>query len=163
MIIKNKLYQKNFKAKGIVYDLSHLQPFDIFIKLRASKTITMRIEFSTHTFTESYDSKIHSYGDIIQDKVATDSVFHHDRAFNEERYRLSLELSGILKSITHNSKAYTAGKGKFLVRKDNYYIFFNIYRHKGKAVLNVKSAYEKKNKLNGRSKRISDFLIDKGF
>jgi hypothetical protein len=42
-------------------------------------------------------------------------------------------------------------------------IFFNIYRFKNKAVLNVKSAYKKKNKLKGETKRISEYLMDKKF
>ena len=37
--IKNKLYHKYFEAEGIVYDVSHLEAFDIQIKLRTKKVL----------------------------------------------------------------------------------------------------------------------------
>ncbi len=168
MIISDRRYRRNFTLKGEVYDLSHLQPFAIDIKIRSCRTVAMRFEFSTHVFTEKHNSTIPPDHNIY-DKTAQQQTQHHMRTFHPERYMLSKTLPDILRSITGKTLAQTTPftKGGFLVQvkshNRHYHIFFNMYRRKNTAIFYVKSAYCKPHRLTGKTKQIKDFLIDKGF
>lgn len=154
---------RRFKYDGHEYDLAHLQPLNVKVKVRQDTFVSVEITFSTHTFTEEFDETKHDISLKIEDHTNNDPQRYHDRAFNILRYKKSIELSKILSGINHKTPIYETKRGDFIVHGDDYYIFFSLYRKGNMARMHVRSAYPMRKEISGRKLTISKRLLDKGF
>lgn len=137
---------KNKTIKGQVYDLSHLEPFNFEIDTQEKK-VSVRVEFSCHCFTETLDSK-----------HTPDLKYTHNqetRAFDPERYRLSLKLPELIQTLG-NQSVYHTEQGNFFTLRDQtldggktpYLVFFRSYKSTDKKIdvrIYIQSAYLKPN------------------
>ena len=117
------------KIAGVTYDLGHLDPFvmEVAGKAEGAPTYKIRVSFGCHTFTRELTG---------EDKP--DLHFHGGgecRCFCVERYKLSLELPGLVRYAS-DGKAYFSERSNFLVVESlpganaPYVAFFNVERAK---------------------------------
>ena len=139
-------YFRNKTIQGQVYDLSHLDPFDFETEVEGVKVVA-RVEFSCHCFTET-----------LGDEHTPDLKYTHGsetRAFNPERYGLSLKLPDLIRTLGTQS-VYHTEQGNFFVLRDQaigdgkvpYLVFFRSFKATDKKVhvrIFVQSAYLKPN------------------
>ncbi|ELV7510824.1 TPA: hypothetical protein P2Q98_004519 [Aeromonas veronii] len=137
--------------EGVTYEFSHLDPFTMrFVSNSAHRQLRVNVRFSNHCF---------SYSPIDgQERPAPLMLFDHndrERIFCPTRYRLSLSLPDIVRSLNNpKCKVYqTAARRNFNYSlqvddpKGPYHLFFEISKSTGQAAqmqdLNmfVESAY----------------------
>lgn len=131
----NTTRRKAFKKKWITYDLSHLHPFSLPIKINHKwllrKKIMIQVVFSSHCFTSKFDSKKHS----IDDKY---NQCNEWRYFCLERYDLSKKyLKDIIRSFSDlciKNKVFFSNNADFfklnLLELWDYYVFFTLKKSK---------------------------------
>lgn len=134
------------QISGVIYDLTHLDPFlmDVTPKAKKAPTYKVRVSFGCHTFTREVTP---------QDKP--DLHFHAGnelRCFCTERHKLSLELPDMIRYAA-NGRVYFSERATFLVIESvpganaPYVAFFNAEKakkHDGYDVaMFVTSAYVK--------------------
>lgn len=116
---------------GVVYDLSHLDPFDMKVtpKAEGSPTFSVRVSFGCHTFT--------------RDLLPTDKpdLFFRDgtekRAFCTIRHGLSAGLPAMIQNAA-GGRAFFSERREFLVldaeaQGGPYVAFFNMERARNKS------------------------------
>ena len=130
--------------RGVVYDLSHLDPF-VHEVVVDGEAFRVRVTFTSHVFTEKLEAR-HT-PDLRY------SFANEVRAFDVRRHQLSLALPGLLR--THgNRSVYHSDRGTFFLLKGvpnapgnrPYAVFFAALksnRNDADVAITVRSAYEK--------------------
>lgn len=118
--------------EGRSYALSHLDPFKIAVEFKR-RAYTALVIFSSHCFTEKGET----------------------RAFNADRYRLSLSLPGMIRALGNQTVYHTRRGSFFFVRNKSlpegegsipYAVFFRVHkadRNGVDVIVSVESAYAK--------------------
>lgn len=125
---------------GVIYDLSHLDPFLMGVTPKAenARTYKVRVSFGCHTFTRELTP---------EDKPdlrfrAGDEL----RCFCTERHKLSLELPDMIRYAA-NGRVYFSERSTFLVIESTPVAFFNAEKAKKQdgydVTMFVTSAYAK--------------------
>jgi hypothetical protein len=135
-----------FRALGVVYDLSHLEPFVFLVTPKADGAPNYRVlaTFGHHTFCRHCEPR---------DDAAFLYEEHGDaRSFCPVRYEQSLALPRIIRFAASGGKAYFSQRDNFLLI-DNlpglaapYVVLFNVKRSRQNTIdcnMFVSSAYEK--------------------
>ena len=135
------------RFRGVVYRFAHLANFEFSLALdaQASVSIALQVQFSAHCFSERFDAALHqpehrySYAGEL-------------RAFDLERYQLSLQLPDLIRSLGQRKVNFTRENNYLLVEhvdmqnvRQQYVVFFDLKRAKaGRALqLFVQTAYVK--------------------
>ena len=143
------------------YSFAHLEPFNFKIASQlAKRDLRVHVTFSSHCFSQAYDSATHPHGEpIILDGAG------RSRTFCAIRYRLSFGLPAVIQGLSHpQSKVHeTASRRNWaysmmiLDPAGPYHVFFEIRRAAKERLqdlnLVVESAYhqtEKPPKLLGK-------------
>jgi hypothetical protein len=135
------------RFRGEVYRLGHLASFEFSLALdaQASVSVALQVQFSAHCFTERFDAAVHQ----------TEHRYTHLgelRAFNLERYQLSLLLPDLIRSMGQRKVNFTKESNYLLVERvdlqgvrQQYVVFFDLKKAKGGRALRmfVQSAYVK--------------------
>jgi hypothetical protein len=127
---------------GVIYDLSHLEPFEFpIIPIGMTDAITLSVRFHDHCFTEEFDPARH-----VAVCVTNQSSKHEKRAFAPDRYSLSFHLPRIIRNLSGQKIASTR-EGNLvkitLADGRSYPMFFTLRYSSGRRVeMFVVSAYE---------------------
>ena len=134
---------KNKKIGGQVYDLAHLDPFK-FSVTHDAMDYSVRVSFSDHVFTETFNPGAHT-PDLIYSKRVGDW-----RAFDTGRWQLSQTLPQLFRTIGGHSVYQSKGRNFFFLRgaagSPPYAVFFEAAlsrRDDADVAVIVRSAYEK--------------------
>lgn len=155
---------KNFA--GQTYTFEHLAPITVFEDF-GGKPVRITYRFGCHCFTEDFDNARHTPGHAYVHE-------HETRAFNPQRYKLSLQLPEILKTQIARGMIYKSKHNYTYIsqvaldvgggRKVDYPIFFSIEKdttiqHPG-VVIFIVSAYLVDLKLenNERNRRFKSLV-----
>lgn len=79
------------------YSFAHLEPFSFKLASElAKRDLRVHVTFSSHCFSQAYDSATHPYGEpIILDSA------RRSRTFCATRYRLSFGLPAVILGLNH--------------------------------------------------------------
>lgn len=122
---------------GVTYDFLHLEPFTMrFTSERANRQLRINVRFSNHCFSYSPTNE--------EERKAPYQLFDHnekERVFCPVRYKLSLKLPNIVRSLNNQRcKVYqTAAKRNFNYSlqvddpKGPYHLFFEVSKATGKS------------------------------
>lgn len=169
----SSLQWQAFKYQGIIYDLSHLYPFEItYIQPakndRPDQVYYFRVAFSLHCFTRKKGEQ------ETLDPALLYSDSRETRVFDFKRYELSKQLKNIIQELTSRKCYHTGHEGCYFtidVRNDDgvieeYDVFFKISlssdaKKKKKLTLFVQSAYLRDidHQSNRPKKKPIDFFI----
>jgi hypothetical protein len=112
---------------GVIYDLSHLEPFQFHVAPRGmTDAVTLNARFHDHCFTEVFDPLKH------QERTSSSQYSAHEkRAFDPARYELSKLLPEFVKGL--GGKRIASSRYGNLVRLElasgaAYAIFFTLRR-----------------------------------
>lgn len=121
-------------------DLTHLHEFSFTFDTAKRTGVQCFVTFSTHCFSDKYDSGRHpTHVPVFDDRGV-------ERCFDEERYELSKGLRSLLSSLP-SSKVYQTRESNFAIitisSGREYRVFFNIRKmnQKKRLRLYVESAY----------------------
>lgn len=143
-------YFKPLVIGGQVHKLDHLDTFKISVPSeKAQRDLCVHIRFTTHCFTEGYDSGKHLPEDMMPDEG------NRPRVFCPIRYALSLQLPGMLHGLnTNTAKVRQTAAGRNWTHSAviqgqgaAYHLFFEVRRtprdkrHLQDLNLTVESAY----------------------
>lgn len=132
------------KIRGTVYDLTHLDPFEIDVDHPNGRTTVLQVQFSCHTFTEKFNP-LHT----------PDLAISHGkdlRAFCLKRYGHSLSLPAAVEQAV--SGRVCNDNGRFLINSTlpglagPYLIAFNLRERKTRkfdCVMGIVSAHHRPN------------------
>lgn len=140
---------------GVVYNLAHLDPFDLAVRVAAVEgkpgrpgkvalAITLAVHFSHHCFTTACSSA----DQIVSVLAYTDTRRGETRNFCVERWTLSRCLPDLIRTL-HERRCYLTRRGNFFTVEGkgtagDYTVFFNIRMVAAdRATFFVESAYER--------------------
>lgn len=133
------------RIAGTVYDLTHLDPFEMDVPLVNGPAIRVQVQFGCHTFTESFSRQWHS-----PDLLITDG--RDERAFCLNRYGHSLSLPAAVRQAVSERVCNDSGRTLINARLPGlngpYLIAFKIRArktHKFDGVMTVVSAHHRPN------------------
>lgn len=148
-------YWKPLRVNDEDIDLAHLEPHDFICVTPDSATRKVHVTYSNHVFIEKFDSSIHNSSNLV----------YRDRAFNNNRYELSKQLSGLVEKLP-NVKVYQTWEKRnyvyFISLEGNadtppYHMFFEIKKvgkgKKGRLNMTVESAYSKHSDYSNPTKK----------
>lgn len=140
---------------GVVYSLTHLDPFDLTVHVaavegkpgRPGKTafaITLMVHFSHHCFTTSCSGE----APVVPALAYSDTRRGETRNFCVERWTLSKCLPDVIRTLQAR-RCYLTGRGNFFTVEGgaavgDYTVFFNVRLVAAdRAIFFVESAYER--------------------
>lgn len=140
---------------GVVYDLTHLDPFDLTVHVAAVEAkpgrpgkiafaITLIVHFSHHCFTTSCTAD----APVASVRAYTDTRRGETRNFCVGRWTLSKCLPDLIRTLQAR-RCYLTGRGNFFTVEGagtvgDYTVFFNVRMvAAGRAIFFVESAYER--------------------
>ncbi len=165
----------SIQINGKRYCFEHLNPFTTTFTLPAklnqpSQTYHCIIEFSSHCFTRSFNTRQNeTFHNISSELIYRDKK--ETRIFCPERYELSLRLPGILKTLNQYKCFFTSADDKFLTielltekqEKVQYEIYFSLKKsNKANTDIHIfiNSAYPRTTPQNRpKRKPISLFIL----
>lgn len=164
---------KPFDYDNVTYDLTHLNEFEWeFIQAAKNDMPEVRyifiIEFGLHCFTRGLNLHKNEKWEAIQsDLIYSDP--REKRIFDFNRYELSKKLPDITRDISKKNCFHTGKENFFIIEllneeglRQEYEVYFQVSKSKGKLRLFVQSAYIRDLKHSAsqpKKKKISFFVI----
>lgn len=131
------------RIAGTVYDLTHLDPFEMDVPLVNGPPITVQVQFGCHTFTEKFNRQWHT-----ADLLITNGS--EDRAFCLNRFSHSLSLPAAVKQAVTGRVCNSQGRNLINARLPGltgpYLIAFKVRAKKTRkfdGVLTIVSAHHR--------------------
>ncbi|RYE61127.1 MAG: hypothetical protein EOO82_02355 [Oxalobacteraceae bacterium] len=125
-------YFQPLMLRGEVYDLAHLNPFQLRVPSKqVGRELSVNVRFTTHCFTQGYDPNLHP-----ADEMEIVDEGKRRRAFCAVRYGLSSNLPTAVQSLNHpQAKVRQTGSGRnwlhsITVEDETafYHVFFEVHR-----------------------------------
>ena len=132
------------KINGTVYDLTHLDPFNMPIGLPGGRETTLQVQFGCHVFTENFTP--------LHDRALAFSDGRDLRAFCLKRYGYCLSLPSAVKQAV-DERVYLDNQGRTHISGELpglegcYLIGFKLRERQTKkfdAVMQIKTAHHRK-------------------